>query len=294
MDVHPLPSDVLPFVPHRDVMLLLDKLVKVEPDTGIAEVTVRKNNIFYQKKSGLNPIAFIELIAQTAAAHDGYIEMNNNRPLRTGFLVGMKEFIVTGSAVEGDNLCVDVKRIFEINNATVLEGRIRSNDGTTIAAGTVNIWTLDEDPPPAPDVPAAVPIPGEYSEAAAELGQRRCAVGSYILECMRIVKADEEKLTACIAFSPEFIGFQGHFPQAPILPGIVIIQTAIASAELLLKKYLRVKKVDKAKFIDQVLPNQLLKAECIISSGVKGRQSRTQLSVEDKKIAAITFSFEEA
>ena len=34
MNVYPLPSDVLPFVPHRGVMLLLDRLEKVEPDKG--------------------------------------------------------------------------------------------------------------------------------------------------------------------------------------------------------------------------------------------------------------------
>ncbi len=50
MNVHTLPSDVESFVPHRDSMLLLDKLQKVELDTGQAEVTVRSSNIFYENR----------------------------------------------------------------------------------------------------------------------------------------------------------------------------------------------------------------------------------------------------
>ncbi len=293
MNVYPLPSEVLPFVSHRGVMLLIDRLEKVEPDKGQAGMTVKNSNIFYENKSGLNPVAFIELIAQTAAAYNGYVDMSNNRPVRPGFLVGVKEFQITGSAAAGDKLEIEIKRILDIYNATVIEGNVRLDDGTTIAAGVLNLWIFNEEPPSAPDVPAAVPIPGEHSEAAVELGRDRCAVGSYIFESLRIVKADEEKLTTCIAFEPRFIGFQGHFPQAPILPGVVMLQTAVASTELLLKKCLRFKTVDKAKFMDQVLPNQMLKTECTVSSGAEGRQSRVQLSVDDKKVASVIFSFEE-
>ena len=294
MNLYPLPSDVLSFVSQRGGMLLIDQLEKVEPDKGRASMTVRNSNVFYEHKGGLNPVAFIELIAQTAAAYNGYIDMSNNRPVRPGFLVGVKEFQITGSAAAGDKLEIEINRVLEIYNATVLDGKICSDDGTTIASGILNLWILNEEPPSAPDVADTVPVSGEHSKAAVELGRDRCAVGSYIFERLRIVKKEEDKLTTCIAFEPGFIGFQGHFPQAPILPGVVMLQTAVASTELLLKKCLRFSKVDKAKFMDQVLPNQLLKAECTVSSGAKGRQSRVQLSVDDKKVASVIFRCEEA
>jgi len=294
MNVHPLPSDAGSFVPHRDSMLLLDKLQKVELDTGQAEVTVRSSNIFYENQTGLNPVAHIELIAQTAAAHNGYVDIKNKRPVRPGFLVGVKEFHITGSAIEGDKLCIEIKRIFELDNATVLEGKVNSADGTKIAAGNLNLWLLNEGLPPAPNVAKPVSVPGEHGKAAIELEQDRGAAGSYIFKHMRIVKTTREKFTSCISFAPEFVGFQGHFPETPILPGVVMLQTAVTATELFLKKRLRLKKVHKAKFMGQVLPNQLLKTECTVDSGSKRHNVRVQLSADDKKVAFVIFDFEDA
>jgi len=73
-------------------------------------------------------------------------------------------------------------------------------------------------------------------------------------------------LRARFTFGPDFIGFQGHFPEMPILPGICKIQAVLVMLEAHHKRKVRLRKVVLAKFIKPVSYEQELVFECRCSA----------------------------
>jgi len=50
--------------------------------------------------------------------------------------------------------------------------------------------------------------------------------------------------------------FDGHFPHAPILPGVALIDAAVALASRAVGRALRLERVANAKFVSAVQPGQ--------------------------------------
>jgi len=98
----------------------------------------------------------------------------------------------------------------------------------------------------------------------------------------------EFEITAKLNFSDTFIGFKGHFPNMPILPGICKIKTVLLISEMIFSKKFILKEIVQAKFSSVVLPNEFVSVCCkgaLHSDGyylVKGEFMR-----DDKKIAMI-------
>jgi 3-hydroxyacyl-[acyl-carrier-protein] dehydratase len=59
-------------------------------------------------------------------------------------------------------------------------------------------------------------------------------------------------LNAKIKFDKNFIGFQGHFPGNPVLPGVVMIKIMTIMLELFNKKKYILSQIKQAKFIEPV------------------------------------------
>jgi 3-hydroxyacyl-[acyl-carrier-protein] dehydratase len=68
--------------------------------------------------------------------------------------------------------------------------------------------------------------------------------------------------TRTFRFAPDFPGFDGHFPGAPILPAIVQIQVAVAVASEHAGTPLRLAAVEAAKFLSPVRPGEEIVASC--------------------------------
>ncbi|MBI5664965.1 MAG: hypothetical protein HZC49_07770 [Nitrospirae bacterium] len=65
---------------------------------------------------------------------------------------------------------------------------------------------------------------------------------------------DSGELSAAFIFPDGFIGFQGHFPENKILPGICQIQCAVSMLEKWQGKRAVLKEIVSAKFFSPVLP----------------------------------------
>ena len=68
----------------------------------------------------------------------------------------------------------------------------------------------------------------------------------------------EFKTRARFNFAKKFIGFKGHFPNKPILPGVCKIQAALLVLEERKGKNIRLSEVILAKFFTPVTSNQEL------------------------------------
>lgn len=95
----------------------------------------------------------------------------------------------------------------------------------------------------------------------------------------------------CVTFDEPF--FRGHFPEEPVMPGVLIIEAlaqvgaiAILSLEENKGKIAYFGGIDKAKFRKKVIPGNRLKLECEIIKRKGPVGIGTAVATVDGKIAA--------
>jgi 3-hydroxyacyl-[acyl-carrier-protein] dehydratase len=84
-----------------------------------------------------------------------------------------------------------------------------------------------------------------------------------------IVSADKERITAKHVFTEKEFFFKGHFPQYPVVPGVILIETMAQSGGAGLRKLgvlggdalFFLGSVDKVKFRRQVRPGDEVRCE---------------------------------
>lgn len=75
-----------------------------------------------------------------------------------------------------------------------------------------------------------------------------------------------DSATAEISFPNTFSGFQGHFPDQPVLPGVCQIRLALVVAERMRGTRLALSEVVNTKFVAMAVPDQLIHVECRIAA----------------------------
>ena len=91
----------------------------------------------------------------------------------------------------------------------------------------------------------------------------------------------------------DFIGFDGHFPDHPILPAMLQILLGIIVSEELCGTRLTLQKLDKAKFMAQIQPGQTITVSCKITRPAAGEpqqtiKARVTIATEEQKAASMT------
>lgn len=133
----PLPAHLL--VPHRLPMLIIHRLLERNEDTALAESMVPKEGIFLDSQTGLLPEYFIELIAQSVAAINGFDARKENRPPFTGYLVGIDNFSWIDRAFPGEILQIRLKKTYKFQAVTIMEGKVIGPNGL-VACGEIKVW----------------------------------------------------------------------------------------------------------------------------------------------------------
>jgi len=70
-----------------------------------------------------------------------------------------------------------------------------------------------------------------------------------IYGCMRDLRKEGNVVCATFNFGLSFIGFNGHFPENPVLPGMLIVQSIIIMLEDNYNIKIRIVEIENAKFI---------------------------------------------
>ena len=71
------------------------------------------------------------------------------------------------------------------------------------------------------------------------------------------------RLSSCFSFPPGFIGFQGHFPEKKILPGVCQIQCALSLLEKGSGKAVVLKDIVLVKYYSPVFPDD--EVTCVVN-----------------------------
>lgn len=90
-------------------------------------------------------------------------------------------------------------------------------------------------------------------------------VARQIEECMfELTEVDESEVVARFLFPAGFIGFQGHFPERPVLPAVCKIQAAVAVLEAWRRGKVRLNEIISAKFSAPVGSDEEVALRCSV------------------------------
>ena len=102
-----------------------------------------------------------------------------------------------------------------------------------------------------------------------------------IKQCMAgLAETKKGEVTARFLFPAEFIGFQGHFPGKPILPGVCKIQAVMVMLQAWEKRDIRLKEIVSAKFLSPVSAE-----EEIVFNYKKQMQNKSEVLVKTSVIS---------
>jgi radical SAM protein with 4Fe4S-binding SPASM domain len=141
-DIMFLPVDAGQLVPHKQPMLLIDRLLEVRERASLSEMIVRDDMIFVGKDGRLDEASYPEIISQAIAAQEGFRKLGSRGPHQEGFLLGIKNMVISGSAGVGDTLRISVLKVAKYGDFGIIQGEVRNGD-TLIASGEVKVWQGD-------------------------------------------------------------------------------------------------------------------------------------------------------
>ncbi|RJX31026.1 MAG: beta-hydroxyacyl-ACP dehydratase [Oxalobacter sp.] len=98
---HTLPP-IEALLPHRDTMLLLDRVVEYENDTVVAECTPRSDAWYADAEGQMPGWIGVELMAQAVAAHVGLSKRQSGLPVKQGVLLGTRRYTTHAPAFPAD------------------------------------------------------------------------------------------------------------------------------------------------------------------------------------------------
>ena len=138
-----LPSPAEDLIIHTPPMLLIDKLVEREGDRATATAEILPNDICFDEKRGILPEFFIEVMAQTIAAANGYDCLLRNTQPRDGFIVGLDKFVLKQVPSIDNSFLIKVEKTMEFGPVKVMQGEVFA-DGNSIATGEIKVWEQEE------------------------------------------------------------------------------------------------------------------------------------------------------
>lgn len=127
-------------VPHRDPMVLLDRVLTASAEDLCAEVTIHSTSQFFEG-DGVGAWVGIEYMAQAIAAHAGYLAHSKGEAVKVGFLLGSRRYEShTAQFTLGAVLQVKIHRSLQADNGLgAFECSINDSAAPDLALATATI-----------------------------------------------------------------------------------------------------------------------------------------------------------
>ena len=283
-----LPTRAEDLIPHRAGMLLIRDLCAWEIGRARASAEITEHNVFLNPAGELESEALVELMAQTAAAYKGYKRLSEGRTFRFGYLAGIRQINITNQVGAGDSIIIAVHQEIEIDKASVMHGIVQ-REGDKVAEGALKIWEEDSFPVERgslPEKPWGINPTKNKDELKYSEKSRICRS---LMDCLCKIDVSHENSSATGEFllAENFIGFDGHFPGIPILPGVIVLSAARLMAEEVCKAPLFLKGIENAKFMIPVFPGDRIRVEVRIQPQSEYLQIHGRLMKEDRACASV-------
>ncbi|SMY35347.1 hotdog family protein [Photobacterium andalusiense] len=133
-------------LPHEAPMILIDELISVDVENVHCQVTIRSDNLFFDKHThAVAAYVGIELMAQTIASWAGYHAWQQSKPTPMGFLLGCRRYHSEWSQFkQGVVLDIHAERLMQDNNMVVFSCKI-VHQQQTIASCQLNAYLPSEE-----------------------------------------------------------------------------------------------------------------------------------------------------
>jgi predicted hotdog family 3-hydroxylacyl-ACP dehydratase len=268
-----LPALAADLIPHRRPVRLIEQLVAVHTQGGATRTNVREESLLVTPEGMLERTAYLELMAQTYAAVKGWRDRQLDQPPRVGYLVGATGVECTGTARIGDPLTTTIQETGTFGAFKLVQGHIAVRD-QRLAHGQFRLWL---EPPHSisgrldkPSIKKAIrpPIPLKQAIKAA-------AEDSLYWET-------DNSIVQSFCFPSDFIAFQGHFPDFPLLPAFAQVQIALVMLEAAWQAPLQLARIENAKFREPLRPGQTVTTRCHWETASSERQAAVTLTVSDR------------
>lgn len=281
-----LPTRAQELVPHRGTMLLIDELCEYTPEFAAGMTRITSKNPFLDATGKLDGVCFVEILAQLAAAAEGYEARKAGGRVKSGYLVGINDFSIKREARLGDILQVKMNKTLKVNNVTVMDGNIFIGE-ECIASGKLKLYVAENEA-----VPAMTPSTGYAEENKVFTASQRSVMYTHILNSLKMLDASTETGLSAgeFLFDKDFPGFHGHFPGYPLLPGIVMIGMSLAVCEAVCKTPMMLAGLERAKFSKQVVPGDTVRVEVSIQKRDDRYTVRSQMATAGIPTALFDFT----
>lgn len=125
-------------IPQRKPFQLIDSLIYFEESKGTSSFVVSSEHILCNG-THLTEAGLIENIAQTAAAHIGYVSKLTNEPVLVGFIGAIKNLIIHELPKVGDVIQTTIIIENKVLNAAIITGQVMLNK-TCLASCEMKIF----------------------------------------------------------------------------------------------------------------------------------------------------------
>ncbi len=145
MNRHPqacggLPCAAGPLVPHAPPMRMVDDLLEIGERSAVTRYTVPADSPFADGDGRLAGEAVLEIIAQAAAALNGYRNRQGVGGARPeGLLLGCRDLRVEGDIRAGDRLEVRLRKLARLGPFGIVSAEVHGR-GTRLASGEIKLW----------------------------------------------------------------------------------------------------------------------------------------------------------
>ena len=133
-------TDIKEFIPQREPVIMVDRLMEVNGDVAVTGFTVRTGNYFLGEDRLLTEVGLLEHIAQSASAVAGYCAVAAGATAPpVGYIGEVKRFNCYSLPRIGDELRTTITIGAEIAGVTVITGETRVS-GTIVANTQMKIF----------------------------------------------------------------------------------------------------------------------------------------------------------
>jgi 3-hydroxymyristoyl/3-hydroxydecanoyl-(acyl carrier protein) dehydratase len=130
------------FILHQPPMLCVDKILGLQKTSeALIEATVPFEGPFFSF-DGIIPEYFMELLAQSIAAVEGFRHKKSKVLKHEGKLVSIDEFTLHKQAEPGDTLLIKLKKTTEFGSFIVVKGWILRGKHL-LAEGSIKVWNQE-------------------------------------------------------------------------------------------------------------------------------------------------------
>jgi predicted hotdog family 3-hydroxylacyl-ACP dehydratase len=134
-----LPLKAEAFLPHSGVMCVIDDLIYVGDKDTEATAIVTSESPFAREDQTVEECIYIEMIAQTIGAGNGYKLSVRDRQNQEGYLLGVKNFIVNRAALVGEALSIWAIKSGEFGDFGIIEGKVFKGE-EILARGEIKVF----------------------------------------------------------------------------------------------------------------------------------------------------------